>query len=344
MQQVVISKHGAPGVLQHMICDDTDPEAGEVRIKVAYVGVNFADIMARMGLYPAAPKPPCVVGYEVSGTVEAVGEGVNDLTIGSKVSALTRFGGYSSKVCVPRNFVVEIPRNMNLDMAAALPVQYLTAYFAVHDLANLKPNETILIHAAAGGVGLAAVELARHRKARILGTASASKHELLEDLGVHHPIDYRNQDFEEVVRSICPDGVDVVLDPLGGPNWQKNRRLLRPYGRHVMYGVSHLTAGRTKRSLWRVLTTFGSMKKLSPVALMQKSHSALGLNILALADDPASHGRVRDALEHLMTLFEEQVIEPRVDVIFPFSEAHLAHQYIQDRKNIGKVLLVPDPD
>ncbi|MBR58961.1 MAG: alcohol dehydrogenase [Myxococcales bacterium] len=327
-----------------MVYDDIEPEAGEVRIKVAFVGVNFADIMARMGLYPAAPPPPCVVGYEVSGTIEAVGEGVDDLAVGTEVCALTRFGGYSSKLCVPRDFVVEIPRGMRLDVAAALPVQYLTAYFALHDLANLKPNETVLIHAAAGGVGLAAVELARHRKARILGTASPRKHEMLEDLGVHHPIDYRNQDYEEVVRSICPEGVDIVLDPLGGPNWQKNRRLLRPFGRHVMYGVSHLAAGRTKRSLLRVLSTFGTMKKLSPVALMQKSHSALGLNLLALADDPGSHGRIQDALEHLMTLFVEHVIDPRVDVIFPFSEAHLAHKYIQDRKNLGKVLLVPDPD
>src|ERR1700722_8948536 len=188
MRQVVITRYGTPEVLQVRETPDLAPRDGEVRIAVRAAGVNFADVMARLGLYPHAPKPPVVVGYEVAGVVDAVGCGVTSCREGDRVVALTYFGGYATQAIVPAGFAFAIPDALSATDAAAIPVNYLTAYLALYRLANVTAGETVLIHGAGGGVGIAATQLARLRGATILGTASSMKHDAIRREGVDHAI------------------------------------------------------------------------------------------------------------------------------------------------------------
>ena len=176
MRAVVITKHGGPGVLEVQERPDPELGPGEVRIDVAAAGINFADVMARMGLYPDAPKPPCVVGYEVAGTILELGEGVTGLNHGQRVLAGTQFGGYASQVSVPANDVVALPDRLSFEQGAAIPVNYATAWAGLIGYGNLQPGERVLIHSAGGGVGIAATQIAKHSGAEVYGTASPGKH------------------------------------------------------------------------------------------------------------------------------------------------------------------------
>src|SRR5262249_3813345 len=237
-------RYGAPDVLMARDVPSSSPNAGEVRIAVRAAGVNFADVLARVGLYPDAPKPPLVVGYEVAGMVGAVGGGVTRFSLGDRVVAPTRFGGYASEVVVHQGYVFPFHVDLSDAEAAALPVNYLTALIALYRMANIVAGETVLIHGAGGGVGIAAIQLARLRRATVIGTASSSKHDTLRSLGVEHLVDYRTADVAREVRRITGDrGVDVVLDPLGGQSFATSYRLLAPLGRLVMYGVSAISRG-----------------------------------------------------------------------------------------------------
>ena len=248
MRAVVQTGNGGPEVLQVQEKPDPAVGPGEVRIDVKAAGINFADTMARVGLYPDAPKPPCVLGYEVSGKVESVGDGVDSPKVGDKVMAGTRFGGQASMVTVPADQALPLPKGWSFEQGAAFPVNYSTAYVALRIMGGLRKGERVLIHAAAGGVGISATQIARLRGAEIFGTASASKHDAIRAQGVDHAIDYRNQDFEQEVRRITGgEGLDVVMDALGPTSFRKDYRLLRQGGRLIMYGASELStqAGRS---------------------------------------------------------------------------------------------------
>src|SRR5215467_10032935 len=216
MRQVWITRTGPPEVLQVREAPDPDAKAGEVRIRVRATGINFADLMARVGLYPDAPKLPCVVGYEASGVIDQVGEGVNGFKVGDRVVGMPKFGGYTDVLAVPADQALPMPPAMSFEEGAALPVVYLTAYNMMFFTGTVRPGSSILIHSAAGGVGLAAIQLAKTRGCTILGTASPGKHEFLRKQGVHHPID-SNGDYAAKVREVRGDrGVDLILDPVGG--------------------------------------------------------------------------------------------------------------------------------
>ena len=195
MKQIFITGHGGPEKLKIQEAPDPTPGEGALRIRVKASGINFADILARQGLYPDSPKVPCVVGYEVSGTVDAAGKGAGESWVGKDVIAMTRFGGYSDVVVVPANQVFERPASLTHEQCAAIPVNYLTAWQLLVVMGSLSKHETVLIHNAGGGVGLAAIDIARHIGARILGTASTGKHAFLKQRGLHEAIDYRTQDW-----------------------------------------------------------------------------------------------------------------------------------------------------
>src|SRR5256885_6958217 len=184
MRAVVITKHGGPGVLA--VQDRPDPPigAGEVRISVAAAGINFADVLARVGLCPDAPKPPCVVGYEVAGTVLELGAGVERVSHGQRVLAGTQFGGYASQAVVPADDVVPLPEELSFEQGAAIPVNYGTAWAALIGYGSLQAGERVLVHSAGGGVGIAATQIAKRTGAEVYGTASPSKHERIRELGV----------------------------------------------------------------------------------------------------------------------------------------------------------------
>lgn len=343
MKAVVLTGTGGPEVLQAQERPDPAVGPGEVRIAVRAAGINFADTMARVGLYPDAPKPPCVLGYEVAGVVESVGEGVDDHRAGDRVVAGTRFGGQAELVTVPAGQALPLPERFSFEQGAAFPVNYGTAYAALVVMGGMRTGDRVLIHAAGGGVGTAATQLARNAGAEVFGTASATKHEAIRAQGVDHPIDYRNRDFEaEVLKLTGGEGVDLVIDALGPASFRKDYRLLRPGGRLVMYGLSEATkAGArdlpaTLRSLVRMpLATIPWWKSLS---LMNENKGVFGLNMLKWWEREGSLDRVT---EPLLADLEAGRLEPVVAEAFPFERAGDAHELIAQRRNVGKVVLFP---
>lgn len=309
---------------------------GEIAIAVEAAGVNFADIMARMGLYPDAPPLPCVVGYEVSGTVTAVGKGVERFSGGERVLAMTRFGGYSDKICVPEIQAEVLPDDLSFVDGAAIPVNYLTAWLMLVKLGNVSAGDRVLVHAAAGGVGQAAIQICKWRGATVIGTASASKHERLKAMGVEHVIDYRNEDFEAVVRERVGT-VDIALDAVGGESFAKSYRVLGSLGRLFAFGVSSFAPGRT-RSILSALNQFVRMPRFAPVSLMNDNRGVFGVNLGHLWDDI---GRLRPMLSAITERVAGGDFAPVVDKTFSFADAADAHTYIQERKNFGKVVLTP---
>ena len=343
MRAVVQTEHGGPEVLQVQEKPDPPVGPGEVRIAVKAAGINFADTMARVGLYPEAPKPPCVVGYEVAGEVESLGEGVDSVKVGDRVMAGTRFGGQASMVTVAEDQVIPLQDSLSYEQGAAFPVNYATSYAALVIMGGLREGERVLIHAAAGGVGISATQIARSRGAEIFGTASGSKHDAIRAQGVEHAIDYRTQDFEQEVRRITGgEGIDLVMDATGPTNFRKDYRLLRDGGRLIMYGASELSTqqGRSiptlARSLIRMpLATMPWWKSLS---VLSENKGVFGLNMLAWQD----HEGLDRVIEPLSKEIEAGTIEidPVVAEAFPFDRAADAHRFIAERRNIGKVVLV----
>jgi NADPH:quinone reductase-like Zn-dependent oxidoreductase len=343
MRAVVLTGTGGPEVLQVQERPDPAVGPGQVRIAVRAAGINFADTMARVGLYPDAPKPPCVLGYEVAGEVETVGEGVTDFKLGDRVVAGARFGGQAELVSVDAAQVLPLPDRLSFEQGAAFPVNYGTAYAALIMMGGMRKGDRVLIHAAGGGVGISATQIARNAGAEIFGTASLGKHEAIRAQGVAHAIDYRSQDFEaEVMRITNGEGVDLIMDALGPTSFRKDYRLLRSGGRLVMYGLSESTnAGArdlpaTLKGLLKMpLATMPWWKSLS---MMNENKGVFGLNMLSWWDREGNLDRVT---EPLMADLEAGRLEPVVAEAFPFDRAGEAHEFIAQRRNVGKVVLFP---
>ena len=338
MKQIVITKHGGPESLKVENRPDISAGKGELLIRVKASGVNFADIMARQGLYPDAPPLPCVVGYEVSGIVEAVGPGADASLRGKSVFALTRFGGYSDLVSVPSKQVFKMPAGISFEQAATIPVNYLTAYQLLVAMGGLKKSESILIHNAGGGVGLAALEIAKHIGAKTYGTSSAGKHPFLKKKGLNFPIDYRTGDWSRELNALTGGrGVELIIDPLGGGHWKKSYAALRATGRLGMFGIS--TAVESKLfGILRLVSTAVSMPSFGPISLMNKNRSVFGVNLGHMWDEQE---KVSEWMSSILDGVKKGWIKPHVDKVFRFEEAGKAHLYMEERKNTGKVILVP---
>jgi synaptic vesicle membrane protein VAT-1 len=336
MREVVITRHGPPDVLEERTRQTPEPGPGEIRIRVKACGVNFADVLARMDLYPDAPKPPLVPGYEVSGYVDAIGPGPARHEIGRHVVALTRFGGYADFVIVPTEYVWAAPVILSHNEAAAIPMSYVTAVIALYRMANLKAGETVLVHGAGGNLGIAAMQLSRLRRASVIGTASAVKHSALRSLGVDHVIDHRAADVEaEVARLTNGRGVDVVLDPIGGDHLLRSYRLLAPLGRLVTCGMQDMVGGQHRNPV-RSLHAVWQTPRFNPVDLMNDNKAVFGLNLLHLWGE---RKLIAAAMEALLTDFSGGRLKPVVAKTFPLGRAADAHKFLQDRANIGKVVL-----
>jgi NADPH:quinone reductase-like Zn-dependent oxidoreductase len=332
VRAVVITRHGPPEVLQVQERPDPVPGPGEVLIDVTAAGINFADLMARIGMYPDAPKPPCVVGYEVAGTVAAVGDGVSDVAVGERVAAPTRFGGYAKRVVARADGVVTLPESLDFERAAAIPISYATAWEALIRAGNVQPGDRVLIHAAAGGVGIAATQIAKRHGAEVWGTASPAKHESIRGFGVDHPVDYTQSGWERAVPKL-----DLVMDALGGTSFRRSYKLLRAGGRLVCYGASGVMAGE-QRNLIAAARTALLMPRFNLLKQMSDSKTVVGLNVLTLWDELHSATRWAGPLNEMLA---DGTIQPVVAQAFPLDRAAEAHRYIGERRNIGKVVLVP---
>lgn len=317
---------------------DPQPAADEVVIRVRAAGINFADILARQGLYPDGPKKPCVMGYEVSGVIERAGEKTGSDMVGKSVVAMTRFGGQSELVAVKATQIFEKPDQLTFEQAAAIPVNYLTAYALLIVMGSLHEGESVLIHNAGGGVGLAALDIAKKVGATTYGTASPSKHDFLRERGLDYPIDYRNQDWLPVLMNLTNKrGVELAIDPLGGSHWKKSYQALRHTGRLGMFGVSTASAnglaGKAKL-LKAVLQT----PRFHPFAMLNKNRGVFALNMGHLWHEP---DKVAGWMKEILRGVDEGWVRPYVDRTFSFDQAGEAHAYIESRRNTGKVVLVP---
>jgi synaptic vesicle membrane protein VAT-1 len=338
MRQVFITGHGGPAKLQVRESPDPTPGHSEVRIRVKAIGINFADILARQGLYQDAPKVPCVVGYEVCGVIDASGSGVDASWVGKDAVALTRFGGYSDVAVVPVTQVFEKPSSLSHERAAAIPVNYLTAWQLLVVMGSLKANETVLIHNAGGGVGLAAIDIARHIGATIFGTASSSKHPFLKQRGLHEAIDYRTRDWTlELARLTNGKGAALVIDPIGGNHWRKSFKALRSTGRLGMFGISAATTSKLFGPL-RMLPLALGMPLFHPIPLVNHNKCVFGVNLGHLWHEGEM---IAGWMQILLQGVADGWVRPHVGKVFPLAQAGDAHTYIEERKNIGKVVLVP---
>lgn len=323
MRAIEASQYGDAEVLQVVEREKPEPEPGEVRIEIEAAGINFADIMQRRGRYPGGPEAPFVPGLEAAGRVDAVGEGAG-LSEGDRVVAMLQNGGYAEHATVPAHSVFPIPEGMGFETAAGFPVQFLTAHGCLFGWGELEDDERVLIHAAAGGVGTAAVQLASRAGAEVFGTAStAEKLDLAERLGCDHPINYTDTDFVEVVRERTDgDGVDLVLDGVGGDVFHDSLDALSHFGRIVTYGVAS-----------------GDPPAVETPRLLFENVSVIGYHLgQAVTRDP---GRALAGIPELTQGLTEGDLEVVLGKRFALDDAGDAHRYIEDRKSSGKVLLLP---
>jgi NADPH:quinone reductase-like Zn-dependent oxidoreductase len=336
VRKLIITKAGGPEVFAIEEHEDLTPPAGQVVVDVKAIGINFADILARQGLYPDAPRLPCCVGYEFSGVVSKIGEGIEPDLLERAVFGMSRFNGYATQVCVPLQQIFDKPDNISFEEAAGIPVNYLTAWQLLVVMGSLQPTDSILIHNAGGGVGLAALDIAKHIGATTYGTSSPEKHTFLKHRGLDNCIDYRNQDWEQELAQLTNNaGVELIIDPLGGGHWRKSYRALRATGRLGMFGISTAADSHLAGKL-KLLKTAAQMPFFHPVSLMNENKSVFGVNMGKLWHEPA---KIRQWMDRILTGIKEDWIRPHVDKSFRFEGVAKAHAYIEARKNKGKVVL-----
>jgi synaptic vesicle membrane protein VAT-1 len=341
MRAIVVRRYGPPHVLEVQQAPDPQPKPGEVLIRVKAIGVNFADLLQRMGIYPGAPKPPFVPGLEIAGVVEKVPEGARQtegdrLQPGDAVAAITHFNAYAEWIVVPAKQVHKLPPGMRFEDGAAIPVNYMTAYHSMFVMGNLQAGDRILIQGAAGGVGVAAVQLAKAHKLLIFGTAGPTKQEFLRKMGVDHAIDYEKSDFVEVVRKFAPDGIEMVMDPIGGRSLARGRQCLGPTGRLVVFGLSEAAGTSGRRNLLSGLKALAQTPRFHPLKLMSENLAVIGVSLGKLESRGAL---LRHEINVIFRMYGEGKIRPVIAKTFPLDQAAAAHQFIHDRKNIGKVIL-----
>lgn len=321
--RVIVIDRGGRLVVEHR--PEPAPGPGQTLVKVRAAGVNFADCLARQGLYPDAPPRPFVPGYEIAG----------DTPDGRKVMAFTRFGGYAEAVVVPDDQVFPVPEGFSYEEAAGFLVTSVTAGVAMLGYGPLRAGDRVLIHAAAGGVGMAAVQIGLAHGVEIFGTAgSDAKCQALSEMGVAHPINYRTQDWVSRVRALGGN-LDLVLDSLGGASIRAGLDLLRPGGRVVAFGVA---SGAGKGPLG-FLASLAQGAFLPVYPLLMRSKALIGLNLLALSEN---QGRFRETLAPMEALVAAGKLRPHIGATFPLAETLKAHQAIESRQTIGKVVLTTD--
>jgi NADPH2:quinone reductase len=312
------------------------PKAGEVLIQVKSFGLNYADVMARLDLYPDMPKMPCVLGYDVLGEITEIGEGVTNFQKGDFVVALTRFGGYAEYALADSRVCVKVSKEMNSHNALSIATQLSTAYHAAVENINLFENDIVLVHAAAGGVGLGIVSIALSRKCIVIGVAgSDEKCEFLKSLGVQHTINYKKEAFDEGVKRLgLRKKVDVIFDSVGGENVPKGMKILNSDGKLVLFGSAKLSESKNKLKIIYQVLKFGFF---SPIKLLMPSKSIIGINMLAIADNKPEV--IQRCMNGVVDLLEKGVFKSLQGETFSIDELAIAHEKLENGKTIGKLAI-----
>jgi NADPH2:quinone reductase len=345
MKRVVVEQFGGPEVLRVVEEDDPRPGPGEVLVRVLASGVSFTDALIRAGTYLGGPKPPFTPGYELVGVVEELGPGCSRLREGDRVGALTVWGANAERVCVPEEYAVEVPEDLDPAEIVSLVFPYMTAYQMLHRTARVKSGETVLVHGAAGRVGTAALELGALAGLRLYGTASARDRAAVERLGAV-AIDYRNEDFLARVRELNDDGVDVVLDGIGGAVSLRSFRALRrgdplvgdPGGRLIMMGnYNTMVHGRKSWRGW--IEWYPATATVWLWGLLSPRRRVIAYRIQKLRIDHQDW--FREDFRVLLELLRADKIHPVVAERLPLSEARRAHEMLERSAAKGKLVLVP---
>ena len=337
-RRIVITRAGGGEAFSVERFEPERPGEGEVLVAVRAVGLNFADIFCRLGLYAAAPPFPFSPGFEVAGVVEAVGEGIESVQPGDGVIAVTRFGGYTTHLSASETRLRPLPEGWSFEEGAGFPVAALTAGYGLRHLGRVAAGETVVVTAAAGGVGTMACRLARAAGARVLGAVgSEGKRAAALEAGADEVVVSSRYEIWEEIRALTSgEGVDLILDSVGGVKLAEGYAQLRPEGRLVCYGFADLTprSGRRNwpRLVWRYLRT----PRFSPFDLVQRNRSVLGFNLVHLWDREQLFAR---ATEELLAGGRADDVRPLIGKTFPFDQVAAAHAYLQSRRSVGKVVL-----
>lgn len=345
MKAIVITRTGGYDAVRAQEWPDPPPPGpGEVRVSVRAAGANFADTIARVGLYPDAPALPAVLGYEVAGVVESLGRGVEWPAVGEQVIAATRFGGQAELAVARAADCVPLPDHLSFEEGAAALVSYGTAWAAAMIMGGLRAGETLLVQSAGGGVGIAATQVGAFAGAQVIATASPTKHMAVLAAGASHVFDYHDRDVaSEVLRITAGRGVDVVLDPLGPTYFRQDYKLLRPGGRLIMFGLSEVMSGE-RRNMRRALGAlvrlpFATTPWWKSANVLNENKGVFGLNMLTWWDREQDLSRV---IQPVGEGLANGAFKPLVAEAFPFSRAGEAHRYMQEARNVGKVVLIPE--
>ena len=338
---ILIERHGRPEAFIEREVPLPDLGPHEVHLRIKAVGINFADLLMRAGLYDTVPPLPYSPGFEVAGQIARVGAEVDGWHEGDRAVALLRYGGYAHDVIVPTKQLFQFPAGLTAIEAAASPVVFLTAQVALFDAARAREGETALVLGAGGGVGTAAVQLARHHGMRVIGTAgSPHKREfVVAKLGAEACYDSRGKWEPDVELLVGKRGINVALDSVGGRATAACRRLLSPMGRLVFYGLSEAMP-RRKRNWLRAGLALLRMPLIHPLSLVQQNVGVFGIHLLHLQN--RDEAILRPALDTIFTRIVAGELKPVVDRTFALDRrgAVEAHHYIHARKNLGKVVLV----
>ena len=338
MKSIVVPKFGSPDVMLLAEGPDPEPGEGEIRIAVKSAGVNFADVLARLGVYKAAPKPPFTPGIEVSGEVERLGSGVKGFSVGDRVVAFCEFGGYAEKAVAAASATVKIPPEMGYAEASAILVQYLTAHYGLFRLAGLRRGEALLVHAAAGGVGIACLQLCKEAGVKLFSTVSTTEKEAVvkKEFPAARVIRYEDEDFSEVLlKETGGRGADVVMDSVGGKVFRKGWNSLAPGGRYILFGAASAVRGDSISKLgamWRLLP----MSFVMPLRMISENRGLLCFNLFFLAGE---RDLFAASMEEIFGLWRRGVVKPRVSLALPLEKATEAHRRLQGRSTFGKLIL-----
>lgn len=314
------------------------PGVGEVVVKVEASGLNYADVMARRGLYKAAPPIPAVLGYDVAGRIHSIGPDTPGFKVGQRVAAMTRFGGYAEYALTQAGAMIPLPESMESALATSLATQASTAVYSSCFATRLYPGDRILIHAAAGGVGTLLVQLAKARGCIVYGSASRQKHAYLKETGVDFVIDsHSNRADEELINLLAGKKIDVVFDNIGGLSFKKGYQMLGHGGRIVAYGAAAQNIGKKSGRLNSIRVGLG-FGFLSPIGLIVKSQSIIGVNMLALADHKPRV--LKEVMNEVGRLAKDGIIRPVLGRSFPADQIAEAHDFLESRQSTGKIALV----
>jgi NADPH:quinone reductase-like Zn-dependent oxidoreductase len=337
MNAIQISRFGGPEVLTAVDLPSSPLPADGLRIRVNASGINFAEVMMRQGLYPEAPRPPFVPGFEIAGVVTEAGPEAAAFSAGDRVLAMCRFGGYVSEAILPSWQVRRTPPALSDIEAAAVPVNFSTAWIALMEMARVRKSDRVLISGAAGGVGSAAVQIALREGAYVIGLAGTSdKLAALRSLGASEAHTYRDWESEGGSQRF-----DVILDARGGRHTQASLKALEPGGRLVSYGVSSIVKGRRRSVIHSALTLLRT-PLITPLGLAMANRGVFGLNLLTLYDSHRGRELLTGALDRVLDVFARGGLRVLVDRAFPLGEAGAAHARLQSGSSIGKVVLVRD--